>query len=296
MDQALGCRSCGSTLLAPVATQALGPVATSPKHPSSLVGNFAGSERIVFCATCTLVQRVAEERSEPGGVEPASPSERSQWGRQLASQVIAMQKLRPTSLVLHVGSREGHLLKQYQAADIPVLGIEPNHRLAELARLENGVPTWCRRFDRLLADDLQGCDQPADVIHVQQLLEGVIGLDGLVAGLPVALKEQGVVVIDVPYVKHLVDRGELGAPHRRAWSYFSLTSLTRLLARHGLAVYDVEPDGREEHLLLFVGKRGAAAPRVKDLLAAESAWGVDRADTYQAPTQSVGPTRPAKVA
>ncbi len=54
--------------------------------------------------------------------------------RHLTSQVIASQKLRPTSFVVVLGSGDGSLVKDYLAAGIPSLGVEPDLGMAESAR------------------------------------------------------------------------------------------------------------------------------------------------------------------
>ena len=291
-----GCRCCGETLLAPLVKWER-PAAKTPGGPAAFAADTAfaadsvGSD-LVFCPSCALVQRLATAANlaADGRTEHALPSEAAGWSsRQLVSQVIATQKLRPTSLVMQIGSCEGKLLADYQAAGVPVLGIEPAVRLAELARLEHGVPTLCRHFDKYLAASLTACGEPADVVHLHHVLPLVADLNLVIAGLPIVLKDTGVAVIELAYVKHLIDRGDLWSPHRREQSYFSLTSLERLLSRHGLVIHDVEHLAEGGSLRLFAGKQGATSSRVAALLVEEQAWGVDRPATYR-------PRRHAKVA
>lgn len=245
------------------------------------------NEELAFCPNCTLVQRVTP--SNASSQHDTIPlTETAAWpARQLISQVIATQKLRPTSLVVQIGSRDGRLLADYQAAGIPVLGIEPAVKLAELARLEQGVPTLCRYFDEHLAVHLLACGQPADVVHLHGTLPLVAELDTFVAGLPILLKDTGVAVIEVPYVRAMLERGDLWSPRHRELSHFSLTSLTHLLTRHRLVIHDVErsTDGGSS-MRLFVGKLGQTSARVTALLIEECGWGVDRPATYHPRRQS----------
>ena len=48
------------------------------------------------------------------------------------------------------------------------------------------------------------------------------------------------VSVEVPYFRELVERFEFDTIYHEHLCYFSLTSLVRLFARHGLAVVDVE--------------------------------------------------------
>jgi len=279
MDQANACRGCRQTTLLPIALGASAPPA-APRKPGE--SRESAPQRLALCTSCALVQAINTAPCGPSSSKAPIRPELSPWqARQLASQVTASQKLRPTSLVLEIGSRDGYLLKEYKAVGIPVLGIEPAIRLAELARLENGVPTLCRHFSRTVASSLQGCDQLADVVHAHHVLPSLVDLDGFLAGLAIVLKPSGVCVVEVPYVKSLVERRELAVPPHRQRSYFSMTALVRLFGRHGLIVHDVEQTPESGSTLrLFVGRSGQTSARVTRLMHEETAWGVDRVETY----------------
>ncbi len=284
MPPATTCRLCAETSLSSLLKwdRPLAAIA-QPGSPTRIGVQSGDGDQLVHCPKCSLVQRIVIEPGASVSREPVA------WpARQLACQVIAYQKLRPTSLVIGIGSRDGRMLTDYQSAGIPVLGIEPAVRQAERARLEYGVPTLCRSFDKYLAAHLAGCGQQADVVHLHHVLPLISDLDLFTAGLPIVLKDTGVAVIEVPYVRTMSERNELAARHHWQLSYFSLTSIMHLMGNHRLVVHDVErlTDGS---LRLFVGKQGQTSARVATMLADEKSWGVDRVSTYLAP-------RPAKVA
>lgn len=285
MPPATTCRSCGESSLNSLVSwdQPLAAF-TQPGSPKRNAAQSGDGDQLVHCSKCSLVQRIVA--GVPG--ESASRDPVAWPARQLACQVIAYQKLRPTSLVVGIGSRDGRMLTDYQAAGIPVLGIEPAVKQAELARLEHGVPTLCRYFDKYLAAHLAGCGQQADVVHLHHVFPLIEDLAQFTAGLPIVLKDTGVAVIEVPSVRTMADRKELAARHHWQLSYFSLTSMVSLLGSHGLVAHDVEylADGS---LRLFVGKKGQTSARVNAMLADEHSWGVERASTYLS-------LRPAKVA
>ena len=119
--------------------------------------------------------------------------------RQLTSRIMASQKLRPTSLVIEIASNDGYLLRNYLAAGIPVLGIEPAANVADVARREHRVPTLCRSFNGQLAAELAGCSQLADVVHVHNVLACAASHpNDFVAGLRTLLQDTGVAVINAP--------------------------------------------------------------------------------------------------
>jgi hypothetical protein len=240
---------------------------------------------LVLCPSCALVQiteTVPPDELARDCVDFSPYSDgTARHARQLTAQIIASQKLRPTSLVVEIASHDGVRLQGYQQSDIPVLGIEPAANVARAAGAHHGVPTLCHGFDKEFAVQIEGCGQPADVVHVHHVLAHAPDLNGFVAGLRILLKDSGVAVIEVPYVKDLIDRVEFDTIYHEHLCYFSLTSLVRLFTRHGLIVHDVERIAiRGGCLRLFAGRTGQSSGQVDDLLAKEKLWGVDRAAFY----------------
>ena len=72
------------------------------------------------------------------------------------------------------------------------------------------------------------------------MLAHVADLNGVVAGISILLKEDGVAVIETPYVKEMIDHGEFDTIYHEHLCYYSLTALDHLFRRHGLTIVDVE--------------------------------------------------------
>ncbi len=95
--------------------------------------------------------------------------------------------------------------ENYKRAGVPVLGIEPAINIARVAEEEHGIPTICDFFGEQLAQQLRAEGYRADVIHANNVLAHVPDLNGFVRGLRTLLKDDGVAVIEVPYVKEMID-------------------------------------------------------------------------------------------
>lgn len=280
------CRGCGEKKLLPIL--ALGNLPASP-----------GPDELVLCPQCKLVQTPVIAPWQLHFAEPSHAVRTSHaWHvRQLAGQVVATQKLKPTSFVIEIGSRDGCLLEYYQAAGIPVLGIDAEPGMAELARRKRGVPTLSKRFDRQLAEQLVGCSEPADVVHAHGVLSQATDLNALVSGLPLVLKDTGVAVIEVPYVRDLVERVDIRAVDNHCVSYFSLTSLSNLLSRHALVVHDAERVAVHPGTLrVFAGRQGFTSGRASKLIADEASAGIARPNYYVSLAEHVAGAHHAKVA
>jgi hypothetical protein len=122
----------------------------------------------------------------------------------------------------------------------------------------------------------------ADVIIANNVLAHVPDLNGFVAGIGILLKDDGVAVIEVPYVKELIDRCEFDTIYHQHLCYFSITALRHLFSRHGLHLNHVEPlTIHGGSLRLFVEKQPDASAQLQGLLEQEVRAGVTRPDYYR---------------
>ncbi|MBW4052888.1 MAG: class I SAM-dependent methyltransferase [Proteobacteria bacterium] len=257
-----------------------------PRHPLD----------VAFCPDCTLAQILETVPPEQlfGADYPYFSSFTDALLKHSQANVAArIEQLRldDRSLVVELASNDGYLLQYYRARGVPVLGIDPAPGPVAAAR-ERGIETLQAFFGRDLAAKLAAEGRLADVIHANNVLAHVADTNGFVAGIGTLLKEDGVAVIEVPYVKELIDRGEFDTIYHEHLCYFSVTALTRLFGRHGLSLNRVEP--LEIHggsLRLFVGKRERPDRSVADHLRAERRAGVDRLDYYAGFSDRVGRLR-----
>lgn len=245
--------------------------------------------RLVFCTDCSLVQITETVRPEilfKDYLYFTSFSETMVChARDIAHRMIRSRKLGTASLVVEIASNDGYLLQHYQRAGVPVLGIEPAENVAKVAREKQGIPTLCGFFDLSLAQRLSEEKGEADVIHANNVLAHVADLHGFLAGLRTLMKDGGIAVIEVPYVKDLIDRVEFDTIYHEHLSYFSMTTLDSLCRSEGLAITDVER--LEIHggsLRIFVQKAGEStrpSRAVEPLLEEERNWGAGELTFYR---------------
>ncbi len=288
VPESLRCRICGGARFAPILSLGHTPLANALLGEADL----ATAEPVfpldlVRCLDCTLVQITLSVPPERLFADYAYFSSYSDaWvahARRLAERVIADRRLSSSSLVVEIASNDGYLLQHYQRAAVPVLGIEPAANIAAVAEAK-GIPSIVRFFGRDLARELREAGRAADVIHANNVLAHVPDLTGVVAGFHTLLAPGGVVIVEAPYVRDMVDHGEFDTIYHEHLCYFSLTALVRLFADQGLRVIDAERlPTHGGSLRITAGRaedRGDAAPAVATLLAEEEAWGVDRPARY----------------
>lgn len=241
--------------------------------------------QVAFCRNCTLVQIL--ETVDPEELfckdypyYSSVSSSLLDHSRQNVLELIGRRRLGPQSFVVELASNDGYLLRNYVDADIPCLGIDPAQGPAQAAE-KIGVPTRCTFFDEDLARSLSAEGKKADVIHANNVLAHVADTNGFVEGIRELLKDSGVAVIEVPYVKNLIDHCEFDTIYHQHLCYFSVTALDYLFRRHHLYLNEVRPLAiHGGSLRLYVEPCEAVTPSVKDYLADEKACGADTFEYY----------------
>jgi SAM-dependent methyltransferase len=291
------CRSCSATELLPILDLGRTPLANALLTAEQLDEPEATYPlELVFCPACTLVQITETVPPEQLFREYFYLSSFSdtmlRHAETIVGELAQSRKLGARSLVMEVASNDGYLLQYYKRRGIPVLGIEPATNIARIARDERGIPTISEFFGADLAARLAAEGHRADVVHANNVLAHVADLNGFVRGLQVLLKDDGVAVIEAPYVKEMIDRAEFDTIYHEHLCYFSLTALDRLFRRHGLLIQDVARLPIHGGTLRIFARRfesangeqdasGEVSTAVREMLESERAWGVGDGNFYR---------------
>ena len=198
-------------------------------------------------------------------------------------------QLGPKNLVVEIASNDGYLLRNFVAAAIPCLGIEPAANIAKVAQ-ERGIPTHVDFFSTALARQLRAAGKAADLILGNNVFAHAPDTNDFVAGLRELLAPGGRIVLEFPALTDFIDHCEFDTAYHEHVYYFSLTALQPLFARHGLTIFHAERLAiHGGSLRVFAGLAGAhpVQPSVAALLAAETQRGVDTLAYYERFAQRV---------
>lgn len=282
------CRACGGSQLQPVLSLGRTPLANELSSSTKALEHQARYPLdAVFCSDCSLVQiteTVAPELLFKDYLYFSSYSDTMlSHARDLSFELIESRQLGPESLVIELASNDGYLLKNYVAAEIPVLGVEPAANVAEVAEAA-GVPTLVDFFDARLGARLATEGRRADVVHAHNVLAHVADTNGFVRGIAHVLEPKGVAVVEVPYVADLIRGREFDTIYHEHLCYFSLCSLNHLFSKNGLTIRDAERVSiHGGSLRIYADRRPSPArsDRYLALVAEERGWGAGRYETYQ---------------
>ncbi len=282
------CRSCGSEDLAVFLALGDLPLSDGFLFPHQLAEQEARYPLdVAFCKQCTLVQILETVPPEElfGQDYPYYSSFTNtllEHSRANVEELIATRRLGATSLALELASNDGYLLQYYAKAGVPCFGVDPAPGPVHAARAR-GIDTVLDFFGLEVAKSLRAERGPVDVLHANNVLAHVADTNGFVAGIATMLKDDGVAVVEVPYVRPLIEHREFDTIYHEHLCYFSVHALDALFARHGLVLQDLRDlTIHGGSLRLFVGKAGIERrPSVDQRLELEQQLGIDDFAFYQ---------------
>ena len=246
--------------------------------------------KLYVCQTCWLAQ-TSEKIDERELFTPDYAyfsSTSSSWlshAKSYVEMITTHLSLNSSSFVLEVASNDGYLLQYFVERGIPCLGIEPTTCTANAAR-QKGVPTKEAFFTQKLARELASEGKKADLILGNNVLAHVPDLHDFVGALALCLKENGTITLEFPHLLCLLSAVQFDTVYHEHYSYFSLYTVQRLLAEHGLKLYRIEQlTTHGGSLRLFATHQSSSRvvePSVDEMIACEKGWGLQEPSVYQA--------------
>ncbi|CAN1545584.1 Methyltransferase domain containing protein [Rhabdaerophilaceae bacterium] len=247
--------------------------------------------KVLVCESCWLVQTEDHAGREALFTEDYAyfSSFSSSWlkhSETYVNQMISRFGLNNTSCVVEVAANDGYLLQYVRAAGIPCYGIEPTTSTADAARAK-GIDIIEEFFGVALGESLAAEGRQADLTAANNVLAHVPDINDFAGGFAKILKPAGVSTFEFPHLMQLVAQNQFDTVYHEHYSYLSLTAVSAIFARNGLAVFDVEELPTHGGSLRVFAQRSdtaphAPSPRVAAMLSREVEAGLTCSDTYTA--------------
>ena len=200
--------------------------------------------RIRVCDKCWLVQTEdftsAEELFTADYAYFSSTSK--SWikhAERYSKKMISEFGLDHKSFVIEIASNDGYLLKNFLAAQIPCLGIEPADGAADAAE-KLGVPVLREFFGEKAGKKLANEGKKADLIAGNNVYAHVPDINDFTKGLKALLKSDGTITLEFPHLLRLIEEAQFDTIYHEHFSYLSLYTVHRIFSAAGLRIWDVE--------------------------------------------------------
>lgn len=289
------CRACESSDLSLVLNLGIQPLANNLlRHEDLYKAEPKYPLRQVVCNRCHMVQIVDT-------IPPTILFEEYLYFSSYSDTMLAHAKkctqryqeemgLNAQSFVVEIASNDGYLLKNFVAQGIPVLGVEPAHNIAKVAR-QIGVETSEKFFGCQTAEEIVSQKGKADLILGNNVLAHAPDIHDFIKGIQILIKDQGRCVIEFPYLVDLVEKLEFDTIYHEHVYYFSLFALNAVYVANGLEVNRCERVSiHGGSLRVFSSKKGAyqVEKSVEEILKLEEKIGVNSIDYYCDFSKQVG--------
>ncbi|MCD4728031.1 MAG: class I SAM-dependent methyltransferase [Pirellulales bacterium] len=245
--------------------------------------------KLNVCDRCWLVQTEDYARADELFAADYAyfSSTSSSWlehSTRYVEEITRRLGLNRDSFVIEVASNDGYLLKNFVAAGIPCLGIEPTDGTADAAE-KLGIPVLREFFGESLGKRLAKEGRQADLIVGNNVYAHVPEINDFTSGLQAALKPSGTITLEFPHLMRLVEHTQFDTVYHEHFSYLSLHTVSCIFARAGLRVFDIEELPTHGGSLRVYGchredPRGEAET-VARVLEEEELQGLRTLDTYR---------------
>jgi hypothetical protein len=190
------------------------------------------------------------------------------------------------SQVVEVASNDGYLLQHFVRMGIPCYGIEPAANVAQVA-IDKGIPTEIAYFGVETARRLVSEGRSADLVLGKNVLAQVPDLNDFVAGLKILMRPKATVTIEFPHLLATMEGNQFDQVYHEHFCYFSLLSVRRIFAEHGIRIFDIEEVPTHGGSLRIFGCHSERddvtdTDRLYAFEAKEFAAGLNRMETYAA--------------
>ncbi|MCI0437033.1 MAG: class I SAM-dependent methyltransferase [Gemmatimonadetes bacterium] len=298
------CRSCGSSRLARVLELGPQPLANAlPRSPAEFAAEKFYALDVCFCEECALVQVpdvIDPETLFRDYIYVTGTSETiAQHNERYARAVVEATGASAGDLVVEIASNDGSLLRCFGPYGVRTLGVEPATNIAGIARAA-GIETVNEFFDAETAASLRTTHGAAKAVLANNVLAHVDDTAGFLRGVRTLLADDGLAMIEVPYLGDLLDQLEYDTVYHEHLCYFSATTLVGLCETAGLAVRRIDRvpvHGGSIRVYAGIARGpGGHSDRVRVMVENESARGFNRLALYEDLATDVAANRTALLA
>ncbi len=198
---------------------------------------------VYLCERCTLVQLLdvvdPEILFRDYIYVTGTSSTIAAHNREYARTVVDLLDLAGDDLVVEVASNDGSLLSCFREHGVRTLGVEPATNIAAMATAA-GIETVNRFFGEEVGRELRQERGPARAVIGNNVLAHVDDTLGFLKGYRALLADDGLAILEVPYLGEFLDGLEYDTVYHEHLCYFSIRALLHLCEAAGLRMVRVD--------------------------------------------------------
>lgn len=278
------CRICDAPLEKPFFDLGKHPLANSLLRSSNEREQYYPLA-LVRCASCSLIQltyTVPPKKlfSHYVWVTGTSKTARD-FSYTFYEELVARTYDAKKGYVLEVACNDGTFLKPFMRAGYNVFGVDPAKNIVEIAQ-KDGVSSQCLFWGYKEAKTIQKNRGKARMIFARNVLAHVADPVDFVKGLAYCLDDDGTLAIEVHYAAGVIQGLQYDSIYHEHLCYFTLRSLSHLMSKCGLRIFDVldSPIGGSGLIIYAQKRKKKESPRVQKRRAWEAKHKINTITTW----------------
>jgi methylation protein EvaC len=190
------------------------------------------------CQDCGLLQIVNAIPADLIYVEADTYTTGFQRPRHLDDLITTAVARQDPAKAIDVGCNDGTLMENLRRAGYrQVVGIEPNAVAAELAR-KKGYDVYTSYLTEAQAQEIAAKHGAFDTVFLRHVVEHVSDLDDFFAGIRTLLRDDGLLVLELPEVEESFRLGSPAILWEEHVNYFTPALAEHMLRRFGFEICD----------------------------------------------------------
>lgn len=164
------------------------------------------------------------------------------WVSHARDYAIKMKRelsLNENTLVLELASNDGYLLSQFAQLGVPVLGVEPAKKVAEIAS-NSGIETINEFFGVKLAKQILSNHRVPKLIIANNVFAHVPDMHDFTEGMNLLADENTMITIENPSFCTLLNDGLFDTIYHEHYSYLTAHSVQKIGRKHSFNLVRVE--------------------------------------------------------
>lgn len=158
---------------------------------------------------------------------------------EMADSICQRENLQPGDLTVDLGSNVGVLLERFKNNGMETLGIEPAPRICDIAN-QRGIESWQEFMGEDVAKRIVSEKKKAKVISGTNVFAHIDDKSGLMKAIDTALDEEGIFVVEAPYLVDLLDNLEYDTIYLEHLEYLSVKPMFNFFKENNMDLFDVE--------------------------------------------------------
>jgi len=283
------CRICGSKKISKYIDLGKQPPSNSFVKKKDLLKQKKYPLRVVLCKDCGLSQLDTVVSSTSIFDKYAYLSSTSQaviitYG-EMVKKLIKKFKPKKNDLIIDIGSNDGITLDLYPKNKYNLLGVEPSSAIYYAKKKKLNCIKKFFNFD--LSKKIKKKNGLAKIITASNVFAHNHNVNDFTKGIKNLLdKQNGVFIVEFPYVKDMLDKLYFDTIYHEHLSYFAITPLDFLFKKHGLQIFDYERipvGGSGPAFRVYVSHLNSnysVSKKIDNILKLEKNWGVKKLNEY----------------